>query len=445
MAATVLQLRRDLVESLCGPHSARMLSTTTSRIAVTTRWSHWLRTGLAVAVLSSAGACSSSDHGNSGGGTAIGGTGGSASGSGGTAGSGGAATGGDTASGGAGAGGQHGEDVLPLEGDRRIPFTPDDDLAFAQFFIEHHRMAIHMAEAVVARGEDATVRALAEQIVATQSSEVETLETVEEELLSTGEPLPPTPTDPHSEAEMEAIAELSGAELDRMFLVDMIQHHAAGVPPAHRAMPRLARQDTRSIAAAIVATQAREIGRMRLLLTELNHESSGQDEAPATEDRPDFGLIGDRRIPLTPVDDTEFVDFFISHHEMAMMMAEQVVERGSNAEVKALAQRIVADQTSEVQTMKAARLELEGDDEPPPMPADPHGDPEMHEMMQASGGELDRMFLEEMIPHHAAGLPTAHRARPHVIRPELSALAINIFLTQAQEIGEMHELLGQLE
>lgn len=416
------------------------------------RCSRWLSAGVAVALLSFAVACSDTDDDDTNpgaGGTTTGGTGGSSSGGGGTGGgvgTGGAGTGGDSATGGgAGAGGQSGEEPVPVEGDRRVPFTPPDDLAFAQFFIEHHRMAIHMAEAVVARGENAAVRTLAEQIVAAQSSEIATLEAVEDELSATEDPLPPAPMDPHGEAEMDMMADLSGAELDRMFLVDMIQHHASGIAPAHRALAHLTREDTRTIAAAIVDTQAREIGQMRMLLTQLSHETSGEDDAPAMAGRPDFGLEGDRRIPLTPADDTEFVDFFISHHEMAVMMAEQVVERGSSPEVKALAQRIVTAQTSELQTMKTARLELEGSEEPPPMPSDPHGDPEMDAMMEATGTELDRMFLEEMIPHHASGLPTAHRARPHVTRPELSALATDMFLTQAQEIGEMHELLSNVE
>lgn len=62
----------------------------------------------------------------------------------------------------------------------------------------------------------------------------------------------------------------------------------------------------------------------------------------------------------------------------------------------------------------------------------------MHDM---SGAELDQMFLEEMIPHHAAALPTSHRANPHLTRPELKTLADKMFVAQGEEIGEMSSML----
>jgi uncharacterized protein (DUF305 family) len=243
---------------------------------------------------------------------------------------------------------------------------------------------------------------------------------------------------------MEFMAGLSGAELDEMFLVDMIPHHAAGLPPAHRAEPRLQREDLQNLATDIFDAQSEEIGEMRELLEQLGISEGGEDRAAAAEDRPDFGLDGDRRVPLTP-NDLDFVNFFISHHEMAIQMAEHEIENGETVEVSALAETIRSQQTEELQTLRAVRTTLAGSAEPPPMPADPHADPEMMEMMNASGLELDRMFLTEMIPHHASGLPTAHRARPHVQNEDLRALADDMYLAQSEEIGEMKSLLESLQ
>ncbi|HKP64193.1 MAG TPA: DUF305 domain-containing protein [Polyangiales bacterium] len=50
-------------------------------------------------------------------------------------------------------------------------------------------------------------------------------------------------------------------------------------------------------------------------------------------------------------------------------------------------------------------------------------DREMQSMMQMHGPELDQMFMHEMTQHHAAGIPTAHRAKLHVQHPELRAMA----------------------
>jgi hypothetical protein len=40
-----------------------------------------------------------------------------------------------------------GSRVAPaVEGDRRVPFSPENDREFAEFFVEHHRAAIRMAQ-----------------------------------------------------------------------------------------------------------------------------------------------------------------------------------------------------------------------------------------------------------------------------------------------------------
>jgi uncharacterized protein (DUF305 family) len=51
------------------------------------------------------------------------------------------------------------------------------------------------------------------------------------------------------------------------------------------------------------------------------------------------------------------------------------------------------------------------------------------------------MFLQEMIVHHSTALPTSHRAKPHVMDPELRELADAMFDDQAREVGEMQEML----
>jgi uncharacterized protein (DUF305 family) len=332
-------------------------------------------------------------------------------------------------------------DTAPLVGDRRIPFSPDNDVEFAQFFAEHHRMAIEMSEHVVERGENAAVQSLAERIISQQTQELEVLEAV---LAGAGSAMPPAmPDDPHVEAEMAFMETLSGAELDEMFLLDMIPHHASGLPPAHRAPSQLEREELRTMANDIFEAQSTEIGEMRTLLAELGIMEAGEDRGATADERPDFGLQGDRRVPLTPRD-WEFVDFFISHHEMAVVMAEHELENGDNEEVIAMAQSMRDAQTEELETLRRIRTELAGSAGPPSMPADPHADPEMMEMLSTTGAELDRMFLTEMIPHHASGLPTAHRATPHVQNEELRTLADEMYQAQSEEIGEMKELLDAL-
>jgi uncharacterized protein (DUF305 family) len=346
-------------------------------------------------------------------------------------------TAGDAGSG-AGVGGDVAAEALAVEGDRRIPYTPTNDLQFVEFFIMHHQMAIDMAEHEVAHGSAADVKAIAQAVIDAQTAEVQTLMTIREQL--DGEVAPP-PEDPHAVAEMEAMEGVSGAELDAMFLLEMIPHHASALGPAHRALPYLENPTLKKMAADIIAAQAKEIGELRTRLLEEGAMGAGEDHAPASAGRADFGLEGDRRIPLTPEDDVTFIDFFVPHHQMAIEMADHVIAHGTDPAVKAMATTMKETQTSEVELMLGKREELAGSAEPEPMPADPHAMEEMAEMMQLEGAELDEMFLREMIIHHSTALPTSHRAKPHVMDAELRELADAMFDDQAREVGEMQEML----
>jgi uncharacterized protein (DUF305 family) len=335
-------------------------------------------------------------------------------------------------------GGDAAAEALAVEGDRRIPYTPTNDLEFAEFFIMHHQMAIEMAEHEVAHGSAADVKAIAQAVIDAQTAEVETLMTIRAQLDGV---VDPPPEDPHAVAEMEAMEGMSGAELDAMFLLEMIPHHASALGPAHRALPYLENATLKEMAANIVAAQAKEIGELRARLLEEGIMGAGEDHAPVSAGRPDFGLEGDRRVPLTPEDDVTFIDFFVPHHQMAIEMADHVIAHGSDPAVKAMATTMKETQTSEVELMLAKREELAGSAEPEPMPADPHAVVEMEAMMQLEGAELDEVFLREMIIHHSTALPTSHRAKPHVMDAELRELADAMFDDQAREVGEMQEML----
>lgn len=338
----------------------------------------------------------------------------------------------------AGMGGDAAAEALAVAGDRRIPYTPTTDLEFVDFFIMHHQMAIAMAEHTAAHGSAADVKAIAQAVIDAQSAEVDTLLTIRAQLDGV---VDPPPEDPHAVAEMAAMEGMSGAELDAAFLLEMIPHHASALGPAHRALPYLENATLKDMAADIIAAQAKEIGELRARLLEEGVVGAGEDHAPASPGRPDFGLEGDRRVPLTPEDDVTFIDFFVPHHQMAIEMADHVMTHGSDPTVKAMATTMKETQTGEVELMLGKRAELAGSAEPEPMPADPHAMEEMAEMMQLEGAALDEMFLQEMIVHHSTALPTSHRAKPHVIDAELRELAAAMFDDQAREVGEMQEML----
>jgi uncharacterized protein (DUF305 family) len=144
--------------------------------------------------------------------------------------------------------------------------------------------------------------------------------------------------------------------------------------------------------------------------------------------------------PVVVDNDLEFIDAMVPHHEMAVMMADMVLKKGSDAHVKEMAQTMKDAQASEIAELKATRKRLSGSDEVPEM-HDPHMDEDMDAMMASSGAALDRMFLEHMIPHHAGAIQIAHNALPNLEEANLKAMAMKIVDDQAEEIGMIHDML----
>jgi uncharacterized protein (DUF305 family) len=142
-----------------------------------------------------------------------------------------------------------------------------------------------------------------------------------------------------------------------------------------------------------------------------------------------------------PQSDVEFIDAMVPHHQMAVDMSDKELADGSDPEVQAMAKEMRDAQIAEIAQMKAVRAELTGSDAVPAR-HDPHMTDDMTKMSAASGATLDRMFVEEMIPHHAGAITTAHEALPHLQRADMRALAEKIIRDQAAEIGMLGEMLG---
>ena len=68
---------------------------------------------------------------------------------------------------------------------------------------------------------------------------------------------------------MRDLSSLSGAELDRAFLEDMIMHHMGALMMAQAVASNIEHDEMRALAEAIAETQSAEIIQMRTLLKQI--------------------------------------------------------------------------------------------------------------------------------------------------------------------------------
>ncbi len=140
--------------------------------------------------------------------------------------------------------------------------------------------------------------------------------------------------------------------VDRAFVADMVPHHESAVEMAEIAQQRGKSAFVRKLAADIIRTQQAEIATLR-----------SEDEALAsTGVKP--GSLGvpahmmgmdDDPAALRTADpfDRAFIEMMIPHHEGAIEMAKAEIAKGSDPELKSLAQQIIDAQQREIDQMRA--------------------------------------------------------------------------------------------
>jgi len=137
----------------------------------------------------------------------------------------------------------------------------------------------------------------------------------------------------------------------------------------------------------------------------------------------------------------EFVSDMIPHHQEAVDTASEVLARGgSTPEIRTLAEEIVVAQETEIVMLKEWHLSWYGE----AYVEDGSYQPMMRDLSQLSGTDLDKRFLEDMIPHHMGAIMMAQSVRPYIVHPEVTDMADAIMQTQTAEIMLMRDLLKRL-
>jgi uncharacterized protein (DUF305 family) len=161
------------------------------------------------------------------------------------------------------------------------------------------------------------------------------------------------------------MGQMMSGDIDQHFIVMMIPHHQGAVDMAELALTRAQRPEIRQLAEAIIRDQNREIEQMRTLyrdwygaeVPDMMGMMGNQSRMSGSSGQGMMGMhsmmIGDLET-LTNADDfdQEFIRQMIPHHQMAVMMAQMVLNTGSKPEIQELAQTIITTQTAEIEQMQ---------------------------------------------------------------------------------------------
>lgn len=146
----------------------------------------------------------------------------------------------------------------------------------------------------------------------------------------------------------------------------------------------------------------------------------------------------DMLAPLRPLRgkafDVKWTQLMIYHHQMALDMAQHELSMGHDPRVKAEAQKVLGAQRQEITTMQNWLKRWTGQSyKPQPMPMDMNG-----------MDNMDKWFLEGMIPHHQGAIDMSQLIAERTHNTQVRQLGQAIIRTQSAEIAQYRQLLRGL-
>lgn len=159
----------------------------------------------------------------------------------------------------------------------QLPGTGSPEVGFARDMIVHHANAVEMAILLRDRAGDPEMRTLALDIMLTQQAQIGQMQgwlAVWQQPIAQTEPamawmgMPTEGLMPGlaSAEQMDQLRNLTGREVDGLFLNLMIPHHLAALEMATVILDRTQQPEVRSLAESILVSQASEIEAMQDLL-----------------------------------------------------------------------------------------------------------------------------------------------------------------------------------
>lgn len=148
--------------------------------------------------------------------------------------------------------------------------------------------------------------------------------------------------------------------------------------------------------------------------------------------------------------DHDFTHMMMAHHQGAVDMSAVVLREGKDATIKAMAQKISADQQREIAALEKAATRLDGAAKNY-SPKDPNDkfqqrmDQSMKPMMMpmTPSGDVDRDYVMMMVPHHQSAVEMAQAEVAMGKDAAVKKMAQGMIEAQNKEIAQFNAWLKQ--
>jgi uncharacterized protein (DUF305 family) len=161
--------------------------------------------------------------------------------------------------------------------------------------------------------------------------------------------------------------------------------------------------------------------------------------------------------------DQLYIDMMVPHHESIIALAQVAQDRLTDERLKAIAAKIVTDQTRESEQLRGYRDMFYGD--PRPMPMDEQMMAMMMEQMPDMGDmasmqllmdpnalvaafcradDPDLAFIDLVIPHHEMAIQASEAALDQATHEEIRTIAQGVIDAQQHEVAELKAIRAEL-
>jgi uncharacterized protein (DUF305 family) len=266
------------------------------------------------------------------------------------------------------------------------------ELRFLEGMIDHHQMALDMANDCLAKASTESVMTICQNIINAQSAEIVSMQgwlldwhNVEYSPMSMNDNMAGMGMSQDSQAQMEQMQGM----MDMMMGMDMSaemhtqMEQMGGMMDMMMSGETMQGMDKMSMMeqmdgmmdmmmgmdmSAEMHTQMEQMGGMMDMMMggagEMDHGGTHTEEMPATDPAMMMGMMAGLN-RLEGVDyEIAWLESMIDHHDDAIHMSERILERApegtGHSELRGMAQQIINDQTAEIEAMEMLITEFQG-------------------------------------------------------------------------------------